>query len=227
MKILNRKLDKTKTKKDFKKVAWFYDFWSCLTESKAAKKVIDFAGIKDNQTILEVACGTGIVFYRIVEKNPNGKNIGIDLSPDMLEKARKKLKKNNRTNYELKEGDALHLDFEDNYFDCVINNFMIDLMPENTFDTIASEFYRVLKRDGIAVTSTFAFGEKRINRFWYWLAKKAPGLLTGCRPVSFEENLLRAGFSIESKIAISQNTFPSEIIKSRKKVFSNRIEVQP
>lgn len=227
MKVLNRKLDRTKTKKDFKKVAWFYDFWSWLTESKAAKKVIDFAGIKDNQTILEVACGTGIIFYRIVEKNPNGKNIGIDLSPDMLEKARKKLKKNNRTNYELKEGDALHLDFEDNYFDCVINNFMVDLMPENTFDTIASEFYRVLKPDGIAVTSTFAFGEKRINRFWYWLAKKAPGLLTGCRPVSFEKNLLRAGFFIENKIAISQNTFPSEIIKSRKKVFSNRMEVQP
>lgn len=216
MKVLDRKLDSTKTKMDFKKVVWFYDFWSWLTESKAAKKVIEFAGLKDNQTILEVACGTGTVFDQIVKRNPNGKNIGIDLSPDMLEKARKKLQKNKRTNYELKESDALHLDFEDNYFDCVINNFMVDLMPENTFDTIASEFYRVLKPNGIVVTSTFALGEKRINRFWYWLAKKAPGLLTGCRPVSFEENLLRAGFSIENKIAISQNTFPSEIIKSRK-----------
>jgi ubiquinone/menaquinone biosynthesis C-methylase UbiE len=227
MKVLNRKLDRTKTKKDFKKVSWFYDSWSWLTERKAAKKVIEFAGINDNQTILEVACGTGTVFDQIVKRNPNGKNIGIDLSPEMLEKARKKLQKNNRTNYELKEGDALHLNFEDNYFDCVINNFMVDLMPENTFDAIALEFYRVLKPNGIVVTSTFAFGEKRINRFWYWLAKKAPGLLTGCRPVSFEKNLLSAGFSIENKIAISQNTFPSEIIKSRKKVFSDNREVRP
>ena len=226
MKVLNRKLDRSKTKKDFKKVAWFYDFWSWLTESKAATYVIEFADIKDNKIVLEVACGTGTVFEMIVQKNPNGKNIGIDLSPEMLEKARRKLQKAKRSNFELKEGDTLHLDFEDNYFDYVINNFMVDLMPEESFDAIASEFYRVLKPNGLAVISSFAFGEKRINKFWYWLAKKAPGLLTGCRPVSFEENLLRAGFSIENKISISQNTFPSEIIKSRKKV-SNNTDVQP
>jgi len=48
------------------------------------------------------------------------------------------------------------------------------------------------------------------------LAQRFPDLLTGCRPVSFKKNLIRAGFAIEKDLEISQNTFPSEIIKARK-----------
>lgn len=217
MKVLDRKIDIPKTKSDYKKIVSFYNLWSWLTESKAAKYVIEFADIKNNQSILEIACGTGVVFDQIAKRNPNGRNVGIDISPDMLKKARKKLKKNHGTNYELKEGDALHLEIEDDSFDCVVNNFMVDLMPAEQFDKIADEFYRVTKPDGKVIVSTFAFGKKKINHFWYWVAKKFPDLLTGCRPVSFKEHLIKAGFKIEKSIEISQNTFPSEIIKAVKK----------
>jgi len=61
----------------------------------------------------------------------------------MLAKAKKRLKKIKNGNYELKEGDALNLNFPDNSFDIVINNFMVDLMPVETFDKIAQEFYRM------------------------------------------------------------------------------------
>jgi len=217
MEILERKIETTKTKTDYSKVVWFYNFWSWLTESKAARYVIKFSEIKDRETILEVACGTGIVFEKIVKQNPNGKNIGMDLSPDMLNKAKKRLKKLKSGNYELREGDVLNLDFNDNRFDLVVNNFMVDLMPSETFDKLAEEFYRVTKPGGRVVISTFSFGQKKINRFWFWIAKKFPDILTGCRPVSFKENLVNAEFKIEKSIEISQNTFPSEIIKARKK----------
>ena len=215
MKILERKADKAKVKESFKRVVWFYDFWSWLTESKAAKKVIDLAEISDGKKILEVACGTGVVFERIVRGNPHGENTGMDLSPDMLRKAKKRLR-SVKGNFELKEGDALDLEAEDNTFDIVINNFMVDLMPQEYFDKVAQEFHRVLKPRGILVISTFSFGEKRINRIWLWIAAHFPDLLTGCRPVSFKENLVNAGFSIERNFEISQNTFPAEIIKASK-----------
>ncbi len=216
MELLNRKLDTETTKINYKKVVWFYDFWSLLTESKAAKYVIKFADIKDNETILEVACGTGVVFEQIVNLNPNGKNIGIDLSPDMLKKAEKRLKKFKNIDYELKEGNALKLDLDNNSIDILINNFMIDLMPADTFDKIAEEFLRVTKPNGKVVISTFSYGKKKINKFWFWVAKRFPDLLTGCRPVSFKENLIKSGFKIEKDMEISQNTFPSGIIKARK-----------
>lgn len=217
MKVLKRDLNIAKTKKSYKKVVWFYNFWSWLTESKAAKKMIDLADITDRKKILEVACGTGVVFEQIVHKNPNGDNIGIDLSPDMLSKARKRLKMGTG-NFDLREGDVLNLDFDDNSFDIVINNFMVDLMPEESFDKIAQEFHRILKPQGVLAISTFSFGEKRVNKIWWWIAKHFPDLLTGCRPVSFKENLIKAGFIIERDIEISQNTFPSEIIKATKTI---------
>ncbi len=212
MKILKRELNPQLTKLNYKKVVWFYDLWSGLTESKAAKLVLDLADIKDNQHVLEVGCGTGLVFKKMVMKNPHGKNTGMDLSPDMLAKARQRMLKTGYTNYELMEGDVLNLDFPDNSFDVLINNFMIDLMPEETFDKIAGKFFRLLKTDGIIVISTFGMGSK----FWSWLAKSMPDLLTGCRPVSFGRNLLNAGFQVEEDIRISQNTFPANILKARK-----------
>src|SRR6266542_2176369 len=78
MRVLEKKLDKNETIKNYKKVVWFYDFWSWLTESKAAKHIIELAEIIDNTDVLEVACGTGVVFEQIVKLNPNGKNIVIE-----------------------------------------------------------------------------------------------------------------------------------------------------
>ena len=101
---------------------------------------------------MEVACGTGVVFKKIVALNPNGQNIGIYLSPDMLEKAKSRLKKSKFSNYELKEGDVLNLDFEENSFDLIVNNFMVDLMPADTFDKIAEVFYGLTKPN-VSVTA--------------------------------------------------------------------------
>ena len=216
MKTLKRNLETNKTKTDYSKVVWFYNFWSWLTESKAAKYVLKFSEIKNGEQILEIACGTGVVFEQIVKQNPNGENLGIDLSPDMLQKAKKRLAKLDSQNYKLKEGDIFKLEIRENSFNLLVNNFMVDLMPSDTFDKLAEEFYRVIKPDGRIVISTFSFGKKKVNKFWYWVAKKFPDLLTGCRPVSFKENLIKAGFEIEKSIEISQNTFPSEIIKARK-----------
>jgi ubiquinone/menaquinone biosynthesis C-methylase UbiE len=216
MKILIRKLDTEKTKRSYKKVAWFYNFWSWLTESKAAKQVLEISEIRDNTHVLEVACGTGLVFKKIVQRNPHGKNIGVDISPDMLDRAKYRLADLKDADYELKEGDAINLDFPNNTFDTVINNFMVDLMPIELFDQIAKEFFRVLKPNGVVIVSTFSFGKRKINKIWHWVAEYMPDLLTGCRPVSFKENLVRAGFEIKNDLEISQNSFPSEIIKAKK-----------
>lgn len=215
METLERTLNREKTKTSFKDVVWIYDFWGRLTESRATRKVIELAAVEDGKKVLEMACGTGVVFEQIVRKNPNGVNVGLDLSPSMLDKAKERLSKING-NFELKEGDALQIPYPDNSFDILVNNFMVDLMPVELFDKVAAEFYRVLKPGGAIAISTFSFGKKKVNRFWLWLARHFPDLLTGCRPVSFGAHLLNAGFKIEEDLEISQTTFPSEVIRARK-----------
>ncbi len=213
---LKRNLNTEQTKKDFKQVAWFYNMWSGLTESKAAKKVIELADIHNGERIIEIACGTGVVFREIVKRNPDGDNLGIDLSNDMLAKARKLLEKEDATSYELRQGDIFELHIENESYDKLVNNFMIDLMPEDKFDEILLAFYKVLKPNGVAVVSTFSFGERKANKFWVWVAEHFPRLLTECRPVEISDNLERIGFEIEKEIEISQNTFPSKVYKLRK-----------
>ena len=216
METLKREFNKEATKKKFEKVIWIYNFWSWLTESKAAKEVVKIADIKDYQQILEVACGTGVLFEKIVKLNPNGYSTGVDLTSGMIIKAKKRLSKLKNSNYSFLEGDIFNLNFPNDSFDIIINNFMLDLLPEEAFDKIAEVFFKLLKQNGVVVISTFSFGQKKINKFWIWIAKRFPDLLIGCRPVSFKKNLINAGFTIENEIEISQNTFPSQIIKAKK-----------
>lgn len=216
MKTLERQFDTIQTQKNYRNVAWFYNLWSRLTESEAAEKVIELAEINDGESVIELACGTGLVFKEVLKQNPNGRNLGVDLSLDMLNKAKKLIKKQKNQNYELRQGDVLNLKIKNESYDKLINNFMIDLMPEDKFDEIFSEFYRILKPNGVAVISVFSPGQKRINKFWVWVAKYIPKLLTDCRPVEIRQNLKEVGFTILEEIEISQNTFPSKVYKLKK-----------
>lgn len=221
MKILKRQLNNEQTQKNYRRVAWFYNMWSALTESKAAEKVIELAQIKNGERIVEIACGTGLVFKEILKKNPNGFNLGIDLSIDMLSKAKKLIGDSKGQNFELRQGDVLNLQLQNQTFDKVINNFMIDLMPKEKFDKILSEFYQILKPNGIAVISVFTKGKRFGNSFWSWMAKHFPIILTNCRPVEIGANIINAGFEIEEEIEISQNTFPSKVYRLKRKNYES------
>lgn len=216
MEMLKRNLNIEETKKNYKRVAWFYNLWSRLTESKSARKVIELTEIQDGERIVEIACGTGQVFNEIVKRNSSGYNLGIDLSPDMLSKARKLLRKADQQHYELREGDVFNLQIKNESFDKLVNNFMIDIMPEDRFDSILHEFYRILKPNGIAVISVFSQGTRKVNSCWIWIAKHFPKLLTNCRPVEIKIHAKKIGFKVEQEVEISQNTFPSKVYKLRK-----------
>jgi ubiquinone/menaquinone biosynthesis C-methylase UbiE len=71
---------------------------------------------------------------------------------------------------------------------------MLDLLPEQDFPRVLSEFRRVLKPGGKMVLVSFGFGTHWFNRFWYWLAKVFPALLTNCRPVRMSQTVPLVGF---------------------------------
>jgi ubiquinone/menaquinone biosynthesis C-methylase UbiE len=216
MEILKRKFLPERVKKDYSKVAWIYDAWSLFTESKAATKVLEFAEIDGRERILDVAVGTGVLFKKIVLLNSDGFTEGIDISPSMLKHAEKRLSGSNFSNYKLEEGNAYSLQFEDNYFDLVINNYMLDLLPEEDFTKILDEFYRVLRPGGKVVISSMACGNNWNNKLWYKISKSFPVLMTNCRPIALEKHIMESGFNNIKSFYITQNTFPSEVIMADK-----------
>ena len=214
--ILSRTFKSQATTSQFAAVAWFYNLWASLTEAKAVRRALKLAQVQDNQSILEVAVGTGRLFSQIVKLNPHGRNEGMDLSPAMLARASKCLQQMPSTAYKLEQGSAYELPYEDDSFDLLFNTYMLDLLPEQDFPKVLSEFWRVLKPTGKLVLVSFGFGSYWFNRFWYWLARFFPALLTNCRPVRMSQVAPLVGFRNLHVEHISQNTFPSDIVVAYK-----------
>lgn len=189
----------------------FYDLWALLTEDKAMKQALRLSGIHDGMNILEVAVGTGRLFAKIVAQNPNGRNEGVDISPNMLFRARQRLARMPTAAWNLQIGNAYDLPYKDSTFDLVFNTYMLDLLPEEDFPKVLREFHRVLRPGGRLVIVTFGFGKFWYNRFWFWLARRFPALLTNCRPVRLSDVIEKNGFRILHTEFVSQNTFPSDI----------------
>jgi ubiquinone/menaquinone biosynthesis C-methylase UbiE len=214
--ILFRTFKRQTTINHYAAIAWFYDLWALLTEDKAVQRALTLAQIQDGLAVLEVAVGTGRLFSEIVDCNSQGRNEGVDLSPAMLAHAHKRLPKIPSAAHRLLLGSAYELPYEDDSFDLLFNTYMLDLLPEQDFPKVLTEFRRVIKPAGKMVLVTFGFGTHWFNRFWYWLARFFPALLTNCRPVRMSQTVALVGFHNLHVEHISQNTFPSDILIAEK-----------
>ena len=109
---------------------------------------LQFADLKRGETLVDLGSGAGIdAFLSSKLLGDEGKVIGIDMTDEMLEKARKAAIKNNYKNVEFRKGDIEErIPIEDNCVVVVISNCVINLTSNktNTF----KEIYRILKKDG-------------------------------------------------------------------------------
>jgi arsenite methyltransferase len=103
--------------------------------------------LEPGEHVLDVGSGAGtdsLVAAQMV--GPEGRVTGIDMTPEMLEKARAGARELGAENVEFVEGEAEELPFPDASFDVVISNGVIDLVPDK--DAVLSELYRVLRPGG-------------------------------------------------------------------------------
>lgn len=214
--ILDAKIEQGKISDVYRKIARIYDTWGKFTESKARDRCLELDQIKDGESVLEVAVGTGLAFEQILKSNPSGHNEGIDLTDEMLAKARTKAEELGIKNYNLKIGNAYNPDFPDKRFDLLINNYMFDLLPEADFEKVLLEFNRVLRPGGRLILVNMAKGEHWYNHIWEALYKLKPSLLGGCRGVYLSPYLEKVGFQNIKREFISQYTWPSEVVFANK-----------
>ena len=213
---LDARIPQSEIAKVYDRVAFVYDIWGKLTESRARTRALQVGEIRDGQDILEVAVGTGLAFYEIVKRNPNGKNIGIDLSKGMLDKAAHRLRKLPHTNYSLCIGSAFDLSIQDESVDVLMNNYMFDLISFADMDKVLKEFKRVLKKGGRLILVNMTAGERPGSRLFDRLYALSPKTMGGCRGVKLSGPLAQHGFKIEAREYFQQMLFPSEVILAYK-----------
>jgi len=99
------------------------------------------------ERVLDLGCGAGTDSLIAVQMvGPEGSVIGIDMTAEMLEKARAAAVVLGADNVEFVEGEVERLPFADGSFDVVISNGVIDLVPDK--DAVFSEIHRVLRSGG-------------------------------------------------------------------------------
>jgi ubiquinone/menaquinone biosynthesis C-methylase UbiE len=210
--MIDARVEKSRVAGIYRRIAPTYDAWGWLTERRARDRCIELAAIREGEDVLEVAVGTGLAFERILAANTTGRNEGIDLTAEMLTRAVAKATRLGADNYRLRVGDAYNLDFPDDSFDVLVNNYMFDLLPEGDFPVVLGEFRRVLRPGGRLAMVNMTSGERWYNGLWERIYRVNPTLLGGCRGVSLQPFLEQCGFARIRREYISQCTFPSEIV---------------
>jgi ubiquinone/menaquinone biosynthesis C-methylase UbiE len=113
---------------------------------------VALASLKEGEVVLDLGSGPGMdCFLAATRVGQKGKVIGVDMTPDMLDRARSNAAKGDYTNVEFRLGEIENLPMADNSVDVVISNCVINLSPDKP--RVFSEIYRVLKPGGRLMVS--------------------------------------------------------------------------
>ncbi len=105
---------------------------------------VEHAGIRDSDTVLDLGSGAGNdVFIARHETGASGQVIGVDMTPEMIAKARANCEKLGHHNVEFRLGEIGHLPVEPDSVDVVISNCVLNLVPDKR--AAFGEIHRVLK----------------------------------------------------------------------------------
>jgi SAM-dependent methyltransferase len=157
------------------------------------------ANLQPGEIVLDLGSGGGLdCFLAARQVGESGRVIGVDMTPEMLERARKATARLSLQNVEFRQGYLEALPVEDNSVDVVISNCVINLSPDKP--QVIREMFRVLKPGGrISVSDTVAtqaVPEERLKDMGDWC-----GCVSGSLPYeTYQSELENAGFtSIELK----------------------------
>ena len=108
---------------------------------------VALASLKEGETVLDLGSGAGFDCFLAAQKvGENGRVIGVDMTPEMIDKARENAKKGDYENVEFRIGEIENLPAADSSVDVVISNCVINLSSDK--ERVFQEAFRVLKPGG-------------------------------------------------------------------------------
>ena len=167
------------------------------------------ADLQAGETVLDLGSGGGIDTFLASEKvGPTGKVIGVDMTPEMVTRARANAREGEYSNVDFRLGEIESLPVADASIDAIISNCVLNLSPER--DRVLAEALRVLKPGGRLVISDLVCDVPVPAQL-----REEAGAATACLPVEREDYVrqLRAAGFVDIKISAGQ-PYPREALSS-------------
>jgi arsenite methyltransferase len=152
-----------------------------------------YANLRPGEVVVDLGCGGGLdIFLASPKVGPEGRAIGIDMTPEMIERARRNAEKSGVTNVEFHLSTIDKLPLETSSVDCVISNCVINLAPDK--QAVFREIVRVLKPGGRLAVSDIALKKELPVEVSSDLLAYV-GCVAGAVPIEdYKGGLLEAGF---------------------------------
>ena len=168
---------------------------------------VALASLQEGDTVVDLGSGAGFdCFLAASRVGKEGKVIGVDMTPEMIDKARENAKKGNYENVEFRLGEIENIPAADNSIDVVISNCVINLSPDKR--RVFKEAFRVLKPGGRLMVSDIVL-TKGLPDFIKNSVEAYIGCISGAiMKKEYIEAIREAGFR-EVKV-IDKTSFPIE-----------------
>ncbi|HSU19453.1 MAG TPA: arsenite methyltransferase [Acidobacteriaceae bacterium] len=151
------------------------------------------AHLRPGEVVLDLGSGGGLdVFLAAKAVGPNGRAIGIDMTPEMIERARANAASGGFTNVEFHQSTIDSIPLPDASVDCVISNCVINLAPDKT--AVFREIARVLKPGGRLAISDIALKAELPEAIARSIAAYVGCISGAIRVGEYRAGLLAAGF---------------------------------
>jgi SAM-dependent methyltransferase len=163
------------------------------------------ASLKKGETVLDLGSGAGFdCFLAANAVGETGRVIGIDMTHEMLQKARENARKGNYENVEFRLGEIENIPAADNAVDAVISNCVINLSPDKA--AVFNESFRVLKPGGRLMVSDIVL-MKELPEFLRNSIAAYVGCISGALlKEDYLETIRQAGF--EDVEILEETTYP-------------------
>lgn len=206
-----------RTRRVYDHLARVYPISTYFFHSKAHQCALELSGVRDGMRVLEVATGSGEMFRRLVRANPNGKTIGLDLSPNMAAITQRRAQQEFPGATAMCQAvDARMMPFRDEMFDAVICCYLLELLSVNDILTALHEFRRVLKRRGTFTLVLIGQNTEMFNKTYRICGKLAPAFWGRQVEQRVPEMIEATDFRIVRDRKVRQGFYPSRVLCAHK-----------
>jgi ubiquinone/menaquinone biosynthesis C-methylase UbiE len=199
----------------YSRTAAFYDGLVAEHQARAKLTAIELMARHPGERFLEVGVGTAWAFERVLAATGATDSYGIDVAEGMLTVARERLGKSACA---LALADGRALPFPDASFDCILNTYTFEVLPESDIGPVIDECLRVLRPGGrlVAVDLTEGEGEDAaMIEDWKRRYADDPEFFGGARPVLLQPMLESHGFERVTRRYVGLD-WPSEVLLALK-----------